>query len=353
MTSNMRHLVISSGFFLMFGLFGCQGPASVDESPEPGEDAEHDVVDGTQADDALDGPTPDSQDGASEDSNCVDCVQPPVFEGAWGEYGTEPGQFIEPSSVELHSDGVVIVAGHEDRIQRFTADGELIDIIGSAGTGEGEFDHPHGLAVDRRRGDLIYVGDQENGRVQVFDRQGSFVRLWGDALFDHIHDVGIDRETGDVFVPDLELDVVRKFTAEGELLATWGQQGTGPVEFNGPWGLSTDSEGFVYVADSDNQRIQKLDRDGTFVEQWTGYDGADFQKPTGVYVDEGDTVYVCDSLAETIVLFDTDGTVLEVWNLAEIYGDTTEPEDVVIDDEGSDIYVADVANHQVLHLVRE
>ena len=58
-------------------------------------------------------------------------------------------------------------------------------------------------------------------------------------------------------------------------------------------------------------------------------------------------------MAETIVLFDTDGSTLEVWNLAEIYGDTTKPEDVVIDDSGTHIYVADVENHQVLHLVRE
>lgn len=288
---------------------------------------------------------------ASDARVCERCPATPVFVNAWGGLGMGPGQFVEPSSVELDSSGVVIVAGHENRVQRFTQDGVLIDIFGSVGPGDGQFNHPHGLAVDRERGDLLYVGDQENHRLQVFTPTGLFQRQWGDDGFAHIHDVGIDRATGDIFVGDYELDTLRKFSATGELLAEYGGPGSGPGQFRGVWGVSTDSAGFVYVADTFNRRVQKLDRDGAFVAEWSSYDGTAFEKPTGVYVDGNDIVYVCDSLAEVVALFDTDGALLTTWDLRAIYGQRSEPEDIVIDAAGRHIYIGEVYGHRVLHLV--
>lgn len=282
---------------------------------------------------------------------CARCPAVPEYLGSWGGYGTGPGQFIEPSSVELDSAGVVIVAGHENRVQRFDRDGGLIDIFGAAGPGDGQFNHPHGLAVDRARGDLLYVGDQENHRLQVFSSTGVFARQWGDDQFAHIHDVGIDRASGDIFVGDFELDTLRKFSSTGELLGQYGGPGTEPGRFDGVWGVSTDAAGFVYVADTFNRRVQKLDRDGAFVAEWTDYGGRAFEKPTGLYVDTNDVVYVCDSLAETIILFDVDGNLLDTWDLAAIYGSRSEPEDIVIDPDGEHIYVAEVFGHRVLHLL--
>jgi DNA-binding beta-propeller fold protein YncE len=276
----------------------------------------------------------------------------PVFAGVWGGYGTEPGQFIEPSSVELDSEGLVYVAGHEDRVQKFTREGELLFIWGHRGLGDGEFNHPHGLAVDRRRGDLVYVGDQENHQLQVFTKDGVFVRRWGDTGFKHIHDVGIDPESGDIFVGDYELHTLLKFSATGALIAQLGGPGEGPGEFRGVWGISTDSQGNVYVADTFNRRVQKLDRNGVFLKEWRTDGESEFTKPTGVFVDAEDIVYICDSLAERVTLFDPEGTPLQRWNLAEIFGGSSEPEDIVIDREGKHIYIGEVRFHRVIHLIR-
>lgn len=287
-------------------------------------------------------------DAGSPDA-CVSCPGLPRFVGSWGGRGTEPGQFIEPSSVELDPDGTVIVAGHEDRFQRFTPDGQLIDVIGAPGSGDGQFNHPHGLAVDVARG-LLYVGDQENRRLQVFELDGGFVRQWGDAQFQHIHDIGIERETGEIFAGDYALHTLRKFSASGAPLATYGGAGTQPGTFNGVWGVSTDSRGNLYVADTGNRRVQKLDRDGGFLAEWRGFGGQDFIKPTGVYVDGRDTVYVCDSLAQVVAIFHGDGGTREVWNLAQLVGRRTEPEDLVIDAVGRHVYIAETFDHTVLHL---
>lgn len=314
-------------------LLGCSsGPAASSDAARPSADA-----------------TPRA-DAAPPVDACPECPATPVFVNSWGGYGTQPGQFIEPSSVELLSSGVVIVAGHENRVQRFSRDGELLDIFGRVGVGDGEFNHPHGLAVDRARGDTLYVGDQNNGRLQVFSPEGSFIRLWGDAGFVHIHDVGIDRASGDVFVGDYELDTLRKFSPTGELLGSYGGTGTGPGQFNGVWGISTDSEGNVYVADTFNRRVQKFDVDGNYLGEWGDYGGTAFVKPTGIFVDNNDVVYVCDSLAEVVALFDTAGTFLQLWDLRQIYGQRSEPEDIVIDAARDHIYIGEVYQHRVLHL---
>lgn len=289
-------------------------------------------------------------DGASP----IDAPPPAVvLAGSWGGIGTAPGQFVEPSSVELDSEGFVYVAGHEDRVQKFTRDGELVAIWGTTGAGNGQFSHPHGLAIDRTRGDLIYVGDQENRRVQVFTRELAFVRLWTDDQFRHLHDVGIDPSTGDIYVGDYELGVLQRFTADGTLVAEVAGAGAGPGQFSGVWGISTDSAGNVYVADTFNRRLQKLDATGAFVADWRGETtpaGA-FMKPTGVFVDARDRVYLCDSLAQAVYVFDVDGGLLEHWDLATILGTRSEPEDIVIDANGDHIYIAEVAQHRVYHLV--
>ncbi len=274
-------------------------------------------------------------------------LRAPKFVKAWGKQGTLPGQFIEPSSVELDAEGNVYVAGHEDRLQKFTFDGKLLNIFGKSGVGDLEFNHPHGLAMDRAAG-LLYAGDQNNGRVQVLTTDGKFVRMWTDPQFKHIHDVGIDPLSGDIFVGDFELHVMQKFTSTGVPLLEFGGAGSADGQFAGAWGISTDSAGRVYVGDAGNKRVQVFNSDGSYLAQWQG-----FVKPTGVFVDAKDRVYVCDSLADQIAIYSTQGQRLGTWDLASIVGSPCEPEDIVITADSMHIYVGDVLSHRVIYLARD
>lgn len=159
--------------------------------------------------------------------------------------------------------------------------------------------------------------------------------------------------SGDVFVGDLEQNIIRRFTSTGDEVWRVGGTGTGMAQFNGVWGLSTDASGNIYVADTNNARIQVLTADGKFVREWDGYEGVRFDEPTGVYVHSDDTVYVCDARDESILLFDLEGRPLERWSLPDIAGFVTEPEDIVVDSTGLNIYVAEVRQARVLHLQRE
>lgn len=109
----------------------------------------------------------------------------------------------------------------------------------------------------------------------------------------------------------------------------------------------------MYAADTFNRRVQRLPRGGTTFEPWRDSgDGVDFEKPTGVFVDAEDVIHVCDSVAETVYRFDRAGALIDRWSLPEILGTASEPEDIVIDATGSDLYIAEVRGHRVFHLTR-
>ncbi|MBI3981594.1 MAG: hypothetical protein HY337_01700 [Gemmatimonadetes bacterium] len=95
----------------------------------------------------------------------------------------EPGYFYQPNDVLVTSNGDIYVAeGHASReganarILKFTRDGTLVASWGNRGTGHGEFDQPHALAMDTRG--RLFVGDRSNNRIQILDQGGRFIAEW-------------------------------------------------------------------------------------------------------------------------------------------------------------------------------
>src|SRR6516164_1160900 len=101
--------------------------------------------------------------------------------GKPGIAGSGPDEFNAPSAVLVAPNGDIFVAdGHggntNARIVKFTKDGKLIKTWGKKGTGPGEFDTPHTLALDSRG--RLFVGDRGNSRIQIFDQNGKFLEEW-------------------------------------------------------------------------------------------------------------------------------------------------------------------------------
>lgn len=94
--------------------------------------------------------------------------------------GNEPDYFFAPNDVITSPDGKFIfvseghssVPGQNARVLKFDATGKLLKTWGKWGNGDGEFDQPHALAFDSKG--LLYIGDRNNNRVQVFDQDGNF-----------------------------------------------------------------------------------------------------------------------------------------------------------------------------------
>jgi sugar lactone lactonase YvrE len=95
----------------------------------------------------------------------------------------EPGYFFQPNAVYVAPDGSIFVAeGHSSgptanaRVLKFDRAGNLVLSFGSKGTGPGQFDQPHALAMDSRG--RLFVGDRTNNRIQIFDQQGTLLDTW-------------------------------------------------------------------------------------------------------------------------------------------------------------------------------
>ncbi|HTQ48477.1 MAG TPA: hypothetical protein VMI75_37230 [Polyangiaceae bacterium] len=99
-------------------------------------------------------------------------------------------------------------------------------------------------------------------------------------------------------------------------LSQWGGPGSGPGQFNDPWGVALDPTGnFVYVTDHGNHRVEKFKSDGTFVTQWGsfGSGGGLFAGPEAVAVDATGDVYVTDHDNSLIQKFDSNGAFITQW----------------------------------------
>jgi tripartite motif-containing protein 71 len=225
----------------------------------------------------------------------------------WGMFGTAPSNFQNATGIAVDEKGIVYVCDTGNhRIQRFDAkNGAYLSKWGRQGGGDGQFNAPWGVAVDNKRG-YVYIVDSANFRVQKFDSTGEFIMSWGsfgnaDGQFYFARGIAVDETDGAIYVVDMGNHRLQKFDTSTnflpQLLGTWGTKGQEPGQFWNPWGVAVDRDGFIYVTDAGNHRIQKFDRDGNFETQWGGFGGqrGQFNFPYGIAVDRRGSVFVLDS----------------------------------------------------------
>ena len=150
--------------------------------------------------------------------------------------------------------------------------------------GEGSFVNPHGVAIGPD--DSVYTVDFGDNTVRKFTPEGTLLMtigtpgksalpMSGDPFSSPTH-VAIDPQNGDLYVSDGYKDArVHKYAPDGRHLLSWGESGTGEGQLSVPHNITTDRDGWVYVADRENQRIQIFDSNGRFETQW----GLDLARP--------------------------------------------------------------------------
>jgi sugar lactone lactonase YvrE len=279
----------------------------------------------------------------------------------WGDYGSGDGQFREPGDVAVDGAGNVYVAAKNNhRIQKFSSTGVFLTKWGGGGTtrgtGDGEVIRPEGVAVDGSGN--VYVADTGNRRIQMFTSSGEFLTRWGsygsvfwcpscqnDGLFNEAEGVAVDG-SGNVYVADKNNNRIQKFSSTGVFLTKWGTEGSGDGQFKYPHAVAVDGSGNVYVADSENNRIQKFSSTGVFLTKWGGYLSS-FNTPRGVAVDGSGNVYVADSGNHRIQMFTSSGEFLTQWgSYGSGNGQFKWPYGVAADELGN-VYVADKNNQRI------
>lgn len=193
----------------------------------------------------------------------------------------------------------------------------------------------------------VYVADWGNSRVQVFNRNGDFIRQWGQlgnqpGQFFNPSGIAVDR-AGNVFVSDSSSQNIQKFTATGEWLARWGSAGNQDGQFGFPRDLAIDNDGFVYIADPGQSRIHKYTNNGVFVKAWggVGTGPGNLTSPEGIAIGANGQIYVADTGNGRIQVFTSDGTPVTRWgNLGSGNGEFNRPLRVDVAPDGT-VYVSD------------
>lgn len=214
-----------------------------------------------------------------------------------------------PSDVATAPDGqIYVVDGNNHRVVVYDDDGDFEKIIGSQGSGEGQFSSPVGITVDKEGN--VYVADSGNYRIQIFDSSGDFVRqIPLKERHEKIKpvDVAINHKKQILYITCNTNHKVMLYSVKGKFISAWGRKGNNPEEFRYPATITVSEQGLVYVVDVLNSRIQIFEPDGrlsTTAGTWGVLPGQLF-RPKGVAVDSQEHIYVSDSYMDLIEVFDS------------------------------------------------
>jgi sugar lactone lactonase YvrE len=168
----------------------------------------------------------------------------------------------------------------------------------------------------------------------------------GKGQFDAPHGIAAD-DKGNIFVADTNNGRIEKFSPSGVYTTSLGIKGTGYGQLGEPNGIAIDRAGNIYVADASNHRVQKLAPDGTLIDEWKGPDPG-FYGPRRIAIGPDDSIYVVDQGRTRIVKFSPDGRVLTTWGTkGNGDGQFDDHTSVAVDPTTNKVYVADPRNQRI------
>ena len=179
--------------------------------------------------------------------------------GTKGVPGEDASHFDKPADLAFNAKGQVYVAdGYgNSRVVKFSKEGKYLGAWGRKGNGPGEFNMPHTIAVDGEG--RVYVGEKRTpdpqGRVQIFDPDGRFLSQWTHVGAPWGMRFGRD---GALYLCDGYRNRILKLDRSGKILGSFGKPGKGPGEFYNAHLLNIGKGGEIFVAETQNRRIQKL-----------------------------------------------------------------------------------------------
>ena len=250
------------------------------------------------------------------------------------------------------------------------------------------FEETPGVAADAS--EHVFVFHRGQHPIIEFDRDGKYIRHWGDNVFLRPHGLRFDAEgnlwgvddgghivvkmdvatgrvrmvlgrkgqkgetkdsfnrptdiafaaNGDFYVSDgYGNSRVVKFSRDGRYLTTWGKKGAGEGEFNLPHSVAVDRRGRVYVGDRENYRMQVFDADGKFLTQWKHVGS-----PWGLYITEDQSLFMCDGYNNRILKLNLEGQILgSIGSPGKLPGQLDFAHHLSVGKSGA-VYVAEIKN---------
>jgi streptogramin lyase len=273
---------------------------------------------------------------------------------AVGSRGSGPGQLISPEGVAVDSHGDIWVSDtYQGRLEVFNERGEFLKTVGSEGSGPDQIGEPEGIGIDAK-GD-VWVADWTNDRVEEFDEKGEYLQQFGsegsgDGQLMHPYGIAVDAK-GDVWVTDVGNNRVEEFDEEGEYISQFGSTGSGSGQFelSFPGGLAFSSTENVWVTDTDNNRVEQFNEKGEYVSQFGSEGSGDgqFSRPGDVTLDPSGNVWVVDQGNGRVEEFSPAGEYeRQFGSLGHDPGQLYWPTAAAVDSKG-DVWVADTGNNRL------
>ncbi|MDA0770392.1 MAG: peptidyl-alpha-hydroxyglycine alpha-amidating lyase family protein [Chloroflexi bacterium] len=248
----------------------------------------------------------------------------------------------------LASDGAV---NSKDEVHIFSRGLHPVTIWDTDGNfisswGEGTFSaNPHGIFIPAN--DNVWLVDRDFHIATEYTPGGQELRTLGEKLAPSPSFQGMpfNMPSGLAYAPNGDMFVsdgygghrVHRFDSQGNLLLSWGKEGTGPGEFALLHNIWVDSRSRIFICDRENDRIQIFDTEGNFLEEWT-----DVVRPGDVYF-LGDLVHVIESGPEGgVSIWDLDHNLVTRWSCNEPSpGTLLGGHGICVDSHGS-IYVTEI-----------
>ena len=275
------------------------------------------------------------------------CAAPSLDPAAWQDRRID---VVWPRAPEVPRIRLLrVINGPEDVIvtEKGTV-GRLFDFLLGDSNDYAGFYTPHCMAADGNG--LIYIADPSLGLVHKYNlasQEVSYIVQAGATYLRSPVGVVLDSD-GNLYVTDSQLAKVFKFSQEGILVGEL--DGTG--KFMRPAGIALTSKGDKVVADMQANKVFLFNKNGSFKGELPGSDfPGTFNMPTYVAVDSADTIYVTDSMNFTVRVFDAEGKyVRSIGQIGDAPGSFARPKGVAVDSDHN-LYVLDAifGNFQIFN----
>lgn len=202
---------------------------------------------------------------------------------------------------------------------------EFATVVHSGLTGD---DAPRKIAIDTNDDMLVLYNEQWGQSAKIVKYNSSGDKLlefsgWGmtDGLLRNPQSIDTD-SLNNIYVADTDNNRVQKFDSSGNFVLAFGTQGSADGEFYEPRSISTDSEDNLYVADKNNAKIKKFDSSGNFLSSFgeSGFDNGQFTSLVSATVDSQGNIYTLENFDNSgiymnrVQKFNSNGDFLLSWN---------------------------------------
>lgn len=307
----------------------------------------------------------------------------------------------EPSSIIVNKSGFYVADNFSYSVKGFDFNGNPIFSFGTEGKEKAQFKHISGISLDPAGN--IFVSDSKKGSIQIFFVKPASIRVedvplpttlrWSDEirvkadriLWDGISKLyGISLNDNSIFI--MENNIIKKtFKGEGEKKNTWnkpsgmaleldtsgaiwladtgndriikvntddgritsviGSRGSKSGYFSKPMDIAISQEGIIYVADTGNKRVQTFGRDGIFLSS-IGEGKELLEEPVALALDLLSNIYVVDRKAQKMFIFTPAGNLIKsIGSEGELAGQFKEPADIFVTK--TEVFVLDSGNQRV------